>query len=416
MKKTIPILLSLVMLLNLLCACGTSEPPLITDVAAKCLTAELTANPPTVATQDATPVLDFGLNMLKQSAGAENATYSPLSAYLALALAADGASGQTKAQFEQLLGGDQQQYDSLSRNLINRLTQTDGSTKVEIANSVWIQQDFPANGDYLQNAVDYFDADIFTADLPTNATCEAINQWVSDKTNGEIPKMMEKNANSNAVLLLLNALYFDGKWETPFPSGATGHRDFHTGSGQTIPCDFMVDDEHTRLYFAEDGMDGVILSYDCGRYAMMAIRPATGDLNDLLQMLDAQAIRSALENAQETDLLLRIPKFSFDTGMELNQMLQDMGLTEAFGAQADFSALTDGKNEAYISEVVQKVKIGVAEDGTRAAAATKIELAEKAACIEPPQEVCFDHPFVYCILDTETAAPLFLGTVTNPAA
>lgn len=415
MKKYITILLSMAILLHLLCACGASEPPLITDVLAKCLTAELNANPPTVTTQDATPVLDVGLNMLKQSAGAENVAYSPLSAYMALALAADGASGQTKAQFEQLLGGNQQQYDSLSRNLMDRLTQTGGSTKVAIANSVWIQQGFPANGDYLQNAVDYFDADIFTADLPDDATREAVNQWISDKTNGEITKLMEKNANSNAAMLLLNALYFDGKWKTPFPSAATGHRDFYTKDGQTIPCDFMMDDEHARLYFAEDGMDGVILPYDCRRYAMMAIRPTTGDLDNLLQMLNAQAIRSALENAQETDMLLRIPKFSFDIGMELNQMLQDMGLTEAFGAQADFSALTDGKNGAYISEVVQKVKIDVAEDGTRAAAATKIELAEKA-CMEPPQEVCFDHPFVYFILDTETATPLFLGTVTNPAA
>lgn len=423
MKKWISLLLSAAMILGIFFACSTSGTDATQtqnmqaslQTAVENLTANLTANPVSVQETDGTAVMAFGLNLLQQTAGEENATLSPLSAYLALALAANGTEGQTNAQFQQLLGQDVQQMNNMARGLMNRLTQTGGSTTVQLANSVWLQNGFPANGDFLQEAVDYFDADIFTADLPTQQAMEAVNDWVSEKTNGEIEGFLEQSPNTNAVMLLFNALYFDAKWQTPFETNSTQIGDFTTASGQAVSCEFMMDRENPRPYFTGTDFDGVVLPYDCGQYALVAIRPTAGQsLEELLKHLDAEQLQTALDGAQPQVMTLRLPKFSFETTTQMNLMLQDMGLTDAFTDQADFSALTTD-DSVYISQVLQKVKIDVMEDGTRAAAATEIEITKKSMMISQAVEISFDQPFAYAIVDTETQTPLFMGTVTNPA-
>lgn len=286
---------------------------------------------------------------------------------------------------------------------------------MQLANSVWLQNGFPANGDFLQEAVDYFDADIFTADLPTQQAMEAVNDWVSEKTNGEIEGFLEQSPNTNAVMLLFNALYFDAKWQTPFETNSTQIGDFTTASGQAVSCEFMMDRENPRPYFTGTDFDGVVLPYDCGQYALVAIRPTAGQsLEELLKHLDAEQLQTALDGAQPQVMTLRLPKFSFETTTQMNLMLQDMGLTDAFTDQADFSALTTD-DSVYISQVLQKVKIDVMEDGTRAAAATEIEITKKSMMFSQAVEISFDKPFAYAIVDTETQTPLFMGTVTNPA-
>lgn len=351
----------------------------------------------------------------------ENPVLSPLSAYLALALVADGAKGSTKTQFHKLLG--KHMLSTRIHQLTESLSKVSGNTKFSIADSIWIDDLFLPNDSWLSNMVSYYNAEIFQTDLSTDAARLGMNQWVSEKTKKLIPSIFEENLEESVCLVLLNTIYLKAKWENVFEAVLTDQREFTNENGEKKKVDFMNQYRSSCKYFKKQNADGIILPYDDGRLSMIAIRPkGKMTARELAQSLTGQKISGYLKVAKNTYSNLHFPKFNVEYAEKLNDSLIQMGLSDAFsGKKADFTGLAAIKEEGgnlYISEVFQKVKLQVDEDGTEAAAATEISIKYGSAMIEEVKEITFNKPFVYLIIDTKApfgtqAIPLFMGVVTE---
>ena len=333
---------------------------------------------------------------------------SPLSVLTALALAQNGAQGNTLAQFEQALGGlDRDTLNAYMRAYCDFLTESD---ELKIANSVWTDSGAEAKRAFLQKAVDSYSAQLFSAPLSDPKTVESINSWVKKNTDGMIPKIIEK-ADRYAVMMLVNAIAFDAKWETPYKRSDIERLEFTSYSGSKKKTDFMCSTEN--IYLKDGGAVGFMKPYKNGRFAFAALLPDenTG-IDDYVASLSGDKLMKIFSSAKRgNEVNVKMPKFRAEYSTQLIDTLKKMGVKDAFDNKtADFSSLVENR-DAYIATVVHKTFIEVDEKGTRAAASTLVG-ADTMSLMEP-YSVCLNRPFVYMIVDTETNLPLFIGVQTE---
>ncbi len=333
---------------------------------------------------------------------------SPLSVLTALALVQNGAQGNTLAQFEQALGGlDRDTLNAYMRAYCDFLTESD---ELKIANSVWTDSSAEAKRAFLQKAVDSYSAQLFSAPLSDPKTVESINSWVKKNTDGMIPKIIEK-ANRYAVMMLVNAIAFDAKWETPYKRSDIEKLEFTSYSGSKKKTDFMCSTEN--VYLKDGGTVGFMKPYKNGRFAFAALLPDenTG-IDDYVASLSGDKLMKIFSSAKRgNEVNVKMPKFRAEYSAQLIDTLKKMGVKDAFDSKtADFSSLIENR-DAYIATVVHKTFIEVDENGTRAAASTLVG-ADTMSLMEP-YSVFLNRPFVYMIVDTETNLPLFIGVQTE---
>ena len=333
---------------------------------------------------------------------------SPLSVLTALALVQNGAEGETLAQLEQALGGlDRDTLNAYMRAYCDFLTESD---ELKIANSVWTDSSAEAKRAFLQKAVDSYSAQLFSAPLSDPKTVESINSWVKKNTDGMIPKIIEK-ANRYAVMMLVNAIAFDAKWETPYKRSDIEKLEFTSYSGSKKKTDFMCSTEN--VYLKDGGTVGFMKPYKNGRFAFAALLPDenTG-IDDYVASLSGDKLMKIFSSAKRgNEVNVKMPKFRAEYSAQLIDTLKKMGVKDAFDSKtADFSSLIENR-DAYIATVVHKTFIEVDENGTRAAASTLVG-ADTMSLMEP-YSVFLNRPFVYMIVDTETNLPLFIGVQTE---
>lgn len=333
---------------------------------------------------------------------------SPLSVLTALALVQNGAQGDTLAQLEQALGGlDRDTLNAYMRAYCDFLTESD---ELKIANSVWTDSSAEAKRAFLQKAVDSYSAQLFSAPLSDPKTVESINSWVKKNTDGMIPKIIEK-ADRYAVMMLVNAIAFDAKWETPYKRSDIEKLEFTSYSGSKKKTDFMCSTEN--VYLKDGGAVGFMKPYKNGRFAFAALLPDenTG-IDDYVASLSGDKLMKIFSSAKRgNEVNVKMPMFRAEYSAQLIDTLKKMGVKDAFDSKtADFSSLIENR-DAYIATVVHKTFIEVDENGTRAAASTLVG-ADTMSLMEP-YSVCLNRPFVYMIVDTETNLPLFIGVQTE---
>lgn len=376
-----------------------------------------------VGTDDYTMIGDLGAGLMQYAAAqeAENPVLSPLSAYLCLAMLMPGANENTKAEFEKILGADWDYVSALAADIAAQLEKTGGSTKLDLANSIWTDDDKAViEEEWLKTVKAYFGPDIYSADLPSSEALKAINKWVNDKTNGMIPKLHDENYDKDTIMVLLNALYMKADWAHKFEGQDTYDREFTKADGSTVTVPFMNMFEAYESYIKTEDAEGIMLPYDDGRLAFIALKPADGDARKYAAGLTGAKLKEAIAAAKaDTFVTVNMPKFDTEYSVYLTDALKAMGMTDAFDPDlADLSGAGRGVDgPLYISYVFQKVKVDVNEEGTEAAAVTEIATAEGCALpAEEPIVLTFDKPFVYAIVDTETGVPLFAGVMENPEA
>lgn len=333
---------------------------------------------------------------------------SPLSVLTALALVQNGAQGNTLAQLEQTLGGlDRDTLNAYMRAYCDFLTESD---ELKIANSVWTDSSVEANQAFLQKAVDSYSAQIFSAPLSSKKTVSSINSWVKKNTDGMIPKIIE-NADRDAVMMLINAIAFDAKWETPYKRSDIEKLEFTSYFGKSKKTEFMCSTE--SVYLSDSDAVGFMKPYKNGRFAFAALLPDenTG-IDDYVASLSGDKLMKIFSSAKRgNEVNVKMPKFRAEYSTQLIDTLKKMGVKDAFDSKtADFSSLIENR-DAYIATVVHKTFIEVDENGTRAAASTLVG-ADTMSLMEP-YSVCLNRPFVYMIVDTETNLPLFIGVQTE---
>lgn len=354
---------------------------------------------------------NFALELLKNTVSEkENVLVSPYSVVQALAMTGNGADGVTKEEFENVIGGGID-FDELNKYLYTQRTgqPNDERCKLLTANSVWTRNDearISPYPEFLQKVVDYYNAELFKAPFDEE-TAKEVNKWVDTNTDHMIPKIVNE-IDPSTVMMLINAVTFDAKWRSPYFKEDVLEHDFTNYNGTVQQAEMMFSDEYS--YLEDENATGFYKYYQGGRYAFAVLLP-NEDITvvDYVKGLTPESLHNVLSNPQEDYIRAGLPKFSYDYGTELTGILADMGMPSAF-YNADFSKLAP--QSVFINRVIHKTHIDVFEEGTRAAAVTMVEAND--ACPAPPEkEIILDRPFVYCIVDTETYLPVFMGTLMN---
>ena len=368
---------------------------------------------------EAAAVSSFAAKLLQQSFRDNRSTViSPVSVLYALAMTANGADGNTLAQMEEVFGMDIDTINSYLYSTVSVLPSDEGYT-IDLANSVWVKDDedeFAVNEDFLQMVKNYYDAGVFSEPFDEH-TLMAINNWVVQKTNGQIQDILDK-IDEDAVMYLVNAINFEADWYSDYDKNDVHDGEFTTADGTKQTVEFMYGSDYT--YLEDENTTGFFKYYNDNRYAFVALLPDEDvSINEYVKNLNGDKLTQLLENRQNERVLTRIPKFETTFETEMSATLKALGMTDAFDWHvADFSRMGQAQQEGEnlcINRVIHKAFIRVAEKGTQAGAATVVEMVtESAAAVEEkPKQVYLDRPFVYMIIDCENNLPLFIGTVCD---
>jgi serpin B len=354
-----------------------------------------------------------------------NLLYSPYSISLALAMTYSGARGETKQQMADTLSFTlpddrlHPAFNALDLELADRGEDPRGGEgfrfQLNIANAIWGQEGYAFLPEFLDVLAENYGAGLRLLDFVSapEESRLAINDWVSDQTEGKIPDLMPQDVIDELTrLVLTNAIYFNAGWAFPFEPQDTEDGPFHLldGGELTVP---MMKQSHEFAYAEGEGYQAVSLPYGVSGVSMVLLVPPAGQFEAFESSLNAERVDAILKGLGRWSVTLSMPKFDFESSFDLGETLATMGMPDAFSELADFSGMT-GSPELFISAVVHKAFISVDEEGTEAAAATAA--VGGAYSLPPHVDLTVDRPFVFLIRDYETGAILFVGRVVDPAA
>ncbi|WP_303866285.1 serpin family protein [Acetobacterium wieringae] len=364
---------------------------------------------------------DFGFNLYKKLAtGNENIMISPVGISLAMEMAYNGAVGTTRTAMAEALniqGVEVEKLNNNNRAMMYLLTSADPKVTLDIANSIWMSDDFKFSEGFVETVNNEYQATAKQLDFSDPKSAKVINKWVEDQTRGTIDQIVAPPIDPQTIMFLINAIYFKGAWTSPFEESLTTDQSFNLAGGQivTVPTmyqsgsfDYLktADFQALRLPYGEDE-----------RMAMVLFLPNPDfSLGEFLQQLSQDSWSNWMGLFEPKEGSLMLPKFTMAYENSLNPVLSDMGMEIAFEAgKADFSKMTASaaQGDVYISDVKHKTFIQVDEAGTEAAAVTSVEVGTTSMPVYD-FELNFDRPFFYAIQDRETGAIIFMGMLQDP--
>jgi serpin B len=369
----------------------------------------------------------FAFELYQALKGEEgNLFYSPYSISMALAMTYAGARNETAQQMADTLHFILEQeklhpaFNWLDGELASRGEGAEGKDeegfRLNIVNAIWGQKDYEFLSEFLDVLAENYGAGMRILDFinETEQSRVAINDWVSNQTEGRIEDLIPQGAiDALTRLVLTNAIYFNAAWENPFDEDITADGPFYLLDGGQVSVPMMKQTEWFG-YTEGEGYQAVELPYDGNELSMVILLPEAGNFQAFEEGLQAQQVCDIISDLHTTGVTLTMPKFEFDSEFSLEDTLAEMGMPIAFSGAADFSGMT-GNRDLFISAVIHKAFVSVDEAGTEAAAATAV-IMRMSAAPGLPVEVTIDHPFIYFIRDIETGAILFVGRVMNPGA
>jgi len=414
----------------MLCACAGAPLPAPTAPSAEPMPTATSAETPGSAGKPRAPqrldpaflraVNEFALELTvqlgRQDAG-QNVFLSPANVAIALAMTANGARGETLQSMLSALNLATLDLETVNSNfaaLQALLVRDEPGATIAIANALWARAGIAFNADFLQRTQRFYDARIEALDFDQPDAPKTINEWVRRQTNDKIPAIVER-IPEEIILLLMSAIYFNGKWETPFNPEFTQDRPFYLLNGTTkeLPTMYRSDDFE---YLKGDGFQAVRLPYAGGGVRMVIILPdADRTLTQLMDQLSIENWESWREQFSVKEGQLYLPRFTTRYDKQLNQALSAMGMTEAFDdGRADFSGMRPVPPALFISQVRHVAYVDVNEAGTEAAAVTSVEMGITSAMPTETFLMQVDRPFFFAIEETSTGSILFTGLITEP--
>jgi len=346
-----------------------------------------------------------------------NLFFSPHSISTALAMTYAGARRNTESQMAQTLhfSLDQKElhptFASLDRRLETVLEQ--GQIQLAVANSLWPQIDYAFLEGFMSLVKENYGVLISPVNYAqTEAARKVINTWVEQKTEDKIKDLIPPGLiDELTTLVLVNAIYFKGNWARQFDPSLTKGATFWMTPAEGIEVPMMTQQQDFR-YAESESVQVLELPYVGGDLSLVVLLPRKADgLEELENALTAENLEKWTSDLWEREVFVALPVFKMSGKFMLGGTLASMGMTDAFGSNADFSGM-DGSKSLFISEVIHQAFIEVNEEGTEAAAATAVVMARSI----PPPTPTFraDHPFVFLIRDNHSGSILFLGRVVNP--
>ena len=362
----------------------------------------------------------FAFSLYNKTMGMNSRVVSPLSVTYLMSMLANGADGETQKQILATLGwaGEGIQQPSLqdindySRMLIEKTERLDKAVTVEIANYVAVNKEFKLNSKFQKSVERDYKAGVESLNFTSPSTLKRINDWCNDRTHGMIPSIINE-LDPDAVSYLMNAIYFNGTWKDKFSKEETKQEMFRGYTRDIQYVDMMH--RHGEYFYADgDGYSAVSIPYGNGAFRMTVILPTEGSfLRDVMASMDGGKFQALQRSMEKCNVDLKIPRFTTEVDLPLNDIISALGAPLIFSSQADFSQFARGN--FYVSKMFQKAKIEVSEEGTKAAAVTAAIMMMSAVRPEKKRNVVFhaDSPFAYIISENSTGSIYFMGQYTG---
>ncbi len=361
----------------------------------------------------------FALDLFEQlnDPNEPNQFYSPYSIHQALSMTMNGNEGEVLKEFVDLL-----RYEGLNINDANRgskeltefLLQVDPKVKLAIANAIWYKQEYQVQVPFKNTARDKYNAEIAGLDMLNPSSVDIINNWIAQKTNNLIQDMVNE-IPTDAVMFLVNAIYYKADWRYQFDASKTKKEKFSISPGNDVQVDMMMTGEATAFKtFQGDDYLYFEIPYSTGQYSMGILYNQEGNLDQVSQSLNLDNLEMWRQNVQEQKFILKMPKFKMKYKMEdMKDDLIEMGLVRPFSSHPEnFTKLfSNPTNDMLISSMIHDAMIEVDEKGTEAAAATVVGVVETSL----PNVMILDKPFIFFIQEKHSGAILFMGKLGDPS-
>lgn len=380
----------------------------------------------------------FALNLYQSviaGRDGENVFFSPYSVSQALAMTYAGANGNTAEQMADVLGFTldepalHQAFNALNADLVmrgNGEANDDlgiSERQLQIANALWGEQTFPFDEEFIALVDQYYGGGFNATDFlnASDVARETINQWVSDQTQERIQDILPEGVvDSLTRLILVNAIYFKNAWMSDFNPDMTVEDHFYLLDGSTVTAELMRQIGSFQ-YATGENYQAVVLPYQQSGMSMLVVLPAEGEFDTFEAGFDVEMLNNLTWPLGVGRVDLTLPKFEFDDSIDLTDVLNEMGMSDAFTpTSADFTGMIDPRvivEQLFIGAVLHKAFIAVDEEGSEAAAATAVIMSVTSAMPfdQPePVEIRVDRPFIFAIRDDLTGTILFMGRVMNP--
>ncbi len=364
----------------------------------------------------------FAFNLFQELSRAEpgeNIFISPASISLALAMAYNGADGETREAMAEALQIADMDLETVNRafaELRTILQNPDPALELDIANSIWAREGLPFKEDFLQRNQQFYEAAIEELDFDDVEASSIINNWVREQTRNRIEGIVDDEIDPETVMFLINAIYFNGQWGEAFDPDSTEDASFFAADGTGITRPFMHQAD-TYRYYEQDDFQAVALPYGEGnRMSMYIFLPReSSSLEDFVGGLNAETWSQHIASFEKMEGDISLPRFTFEYETGLKDTLAALGMEVAFDpGKADFGAMypTSPSDNFYIQDVKHKTFIDVNEQGTEAAAVTSVEMG----IVSLPQkfQMNMNRPFFFAIYDDLTGTILFMGSLATP--
>ena len=357
----------------------------------------------------------FAFNLFRTQAGMDSKVVSPLSVAYLMGMLANGSEGNTHAEIMNALGMSNVSLQTLNeayKAIINTASNLDKQTTVNIANCIAVNQQISLKEEYKKAMSQTYNAQVESMNFAGDAL-KRINSWCDKQTNGMIPSIINQ-LNPNALTVIMNAIYFNGTWDKKIDKKDTKKEPFK-GYTRDIKRVDMMQQKAKFDFIEQNDFSAINLPYGNGTYEMTIILPHDGkSTTEIMEKLDAEKLSELNNNMEKCIVDLKLPRFSTSTETQLNKPISNLGAPSMFIAgKADFNKISD--TPMFISSMLQKAKIEVNEEGTKAAAVTAGVMMMSALPSSQPRLVEFhaDHPFVYIITERHTGAIFFIGQYTG---
>lgn len=342
-----------------------------------------------------------------------NQTYSPISFAYALGVLGSGASGQTARNIAKALETSTMTAASKGLSWFYTTHYDDHEGRIlKIANSLWLQEDYPIKEEFAKKAAEQFYASAYSVDFSEQATADAMAKWISEQTSGLLNPTFQ--ANPDQILSIINTLYFEGAWVDSFDAANNTEETFTLEDGSEVDATYMNRTFQGATYYETDDYTLFEVPFEGGQ-TMKFVLPKEGSALETL--LDQESLGQILSEQEEScvryaDVNFKLPKFSFDSEFDLNETCKALGLEELLEGKADLSGITDER--VSLSSVKQESHVEVDENGCKAAAYTKMDIMRMSMPVPMEQyDFSLDRPFLF-VIESQDEAPLFVGTVYNP--
>lgn len=345
-----------------------------------------------------------------------NTFISPTGLFMALSMVYNGADGSTKEEIAKVLGVDGMEPNELNQanaSLMNLLHNKSSQIQLDVANSIWLNENYHFQNDFSKNNRDYYNAEMKEIDIHDSKSPKMINDWVKERTNGKIDELVDSPLDPDLVTILINAIYFKGDWKDEFDEKQTENRTFYLEDGTTQDTPLMSLDKKWA-YMENEDFQAVTLPYGENEEMSMKVFLPKESLAEFNKMLTAENWLKWNERFEFREGTVRLPKFQVEYEASLKEMLEGLGMTTAFSKGANFSKMIQENDPLRISQVKQKTYIDVNEKGTEAAAATSVEVVTESFNMDGPFYMEVNRPFFFAITENESDTILFMGAITNP--